>query len=456
MTPENIVNIIASQRVFFASHQTQSIDFRIKNLQKLKAIILRYETKIAEALWKDLHKSAEEAYLTEISIVLQEIDNHIKNLNSWAKPKRVPTPLHVLPSQSYLYAEPLGVALIIAPWNYPFQLLFNPLVGAISSGCCAVLKPSPFAPHIADVMVQIIHETFAPEYIEILLGGREINDILLQNRFDIIFFTGSPATGKIIAKAAAEFMTPVVLELGGKSPCIVAEDANLDIAAKRIAWGKIINAGQTCIAPDYLFVHHSVKQKLIEKIADNFGEMLGENIKKSQYFGRIIHATAFDRLTQYLQNQNIVFGGEVDVQERYIAPTLLDNISAENPIMQEEIFGPILPIMTYNNLSEVIDFINQKEKPLALYFFSENKNKINEILTKTSSGGVCVNDTLMHIANHHLPFGGVGNSGVGAYHGHFSFEIFSHKKAVLHTPTWIDLPLKYTPFKYFDWIKKML
>nr|WP_262487675.1 aldehyde dehydrogenase [Flexibacter flexilis] len=456
MTPENIVNIIAAQRHFFASHQTKSTDFRIKNLQKLKAAVLRNEAKIAAALWQDLHKSAEEAYLTETSIVLQEIDNHIKNLKKWTKPKRVPTPLHVLPSRSYLYAEPLGVALIIAPWNYPFQLLINPLIGAISAGCCVILKPSPFAPHIAEVMEQIIHEIFSAEYVEILLGGKEINDILLQNKFDIIFFTGSPTTGKIIAKAAAEFMTPVVLELGGKSPCIVAEDANLDVAAKRIAWGKIINAGQTCIAPDYLFVHHTVKEKLLQKIVDNFKEMLGENIKQSQYFGRIIHATAFERLNKYLQGQNIVFGGETDAQERYISPTLLDNILPENPIMQEEIFGPILPIMTYTQLSEVIDFVNKNEKPLALYFFSEDDAKINEILTKTSSGGACVNDTLMHIANHHLPFGGVGNSGMGAYHGHFSFEIFSHKKAVVRTPTWVDLPLKYTPFKYFDWIKKIL
>jgi aldehyde dehydrogenase (NAD+) len=450
-----IENLINGHRTFFATHQTRSLEFRIENLKRFKNAILQYEDKIADALLTDLHKSKEEAYLTETSIVLQEIDNHLKHLRKWAKPKRVPTPVHLFPSSSKIIYEPLGVSLIIAPWNYPFQLLLNSLVGSISSGCCAMLKPSPYTPTIAGVMEELIHETFDEKYISIVQGGRDVNGILLEQHFDIIFFTGSPSLGKIVMKAAANFLTPVVLELGGKSPCIVDSAADIDIAAKRIAWGKTINAGQTCIAPDYLFVHTSVKAELLKKIIINFGKMFGENAQESPYFPRIVNQNAIQRLQTYLLNGTIVYGGKVDAADRYISPTIIDDVKPDDPVMQEEIFGPLLPVMTFENIDTVIEYVNSHEKPLAFYYFGKNK-QAKDVLAKTTSGGACINDTLMHVTNHHLPFGGVGNSGMGTYHGYNSFLAFSNIRSVVTTPTWIDLPLKYVPFKHFKWVKKIL
>lgn len=451
----SIEDILKEQRNFFATNQTKDIKFRIENLKRFKTVIQKYETKIAEALWTDLHKSYEEAYLTEISIVLQEINNHIKNLKRWARTKRVSTPLHLLPSSSKIIYEPLGIALIIAPWNYPFQLLMNSVVGSISSGCCAIIKPSPYTPNIARVMENMINDTFKSNYIGTVQGSRKVNTILLEQRFDIIFFTGSPSVGKVVMKAAAENLTPVVLELGGKSPCIVDANANIDIAAKRIAWGKTINAGQTCIAPDYVFVQKSVKDELIQKIAKNIEEMYGANIQESNYFPRIVNQQAFDRLEKLLQHGNIKFGGKLDSKDRYVSPTIIDDINPEDPVMQEEIFGPILPVMSFTDINEVITYVNSNEKPLAFYYFGKNK-QAKDILSKTTSGGGCINDTLMHITNHNLPFGGVGNSGLGKYHGRDSFMAFSNARAIVNTPTWIDLPLKYVPFKYFKWIKKII
>jgi aldehyde dehydrogenase (NAD+) len=351
--------------------------------------------------------------------------------------------------------EPLGVSLIIAPWNYPFQLLMNPLVGVISSGCCAVLKPSPYTPHIAAVMETLVHETFEEKYISVVQGGRDVNTLLLEKRFDLIFFTGSPALGKIVMTAAARHLTPVVLELGGKSPCIVDAGANLDRAAKRIAWGKTINAGQTCIAPDYLFVHASVKDELLKKIAFHLGQMFGENAQESRYYPRIVNRNAMERLQKLLLNGTIVYGGKVDADDNYISPTLIDHVEPDFPIMQEEIFGPLLPVMTFDAIETVSAYVNSHEKPLAFYYFGTNR-QAKEILAQTSSGGGCINDTLMHIANHHLPFGGVGNSGTGHYHGRESFLAFSHARAIVTTPTWFDLPVKYVPFRYFKWVKKIL
>jgi len=450
-----IENLINEHRNFFATHRTKDINFRIENLKRFKSAILTYENKISDALWKDLHKSNEEAYLTETSIVLQEIDNHLKHLKRWAKSKRVSTPIHLLPSSSKIIYEPLGVSLIIAPWNYPFQLLMNSVVGAISSGCCAMLKPSPYTPTIAGVMEELIHETFEGKYISIVQGGRDVNRILLEQRFDIIFFTGSPDLGKIVMKAAANHLTPVVLELGGKSPCIVDATANLDVAAKRIAWGKTINAGQTCIAPDYLFVHSSIKNELLKKIAANMDNMFGENAQVSPYFPRIVNQNAMQRLQKLLLHGNIIYGGKVDSDDRYISPTIIDEVKPDFPIMQEEIFGPLLPVMTFEKIDTVIEYVNSHEKPLAFYYFGKNK-QAKDVLSKTTSGGGCVNDTLMHITNHHLPFGGVGNSGMGRYHGHDSFLAFSNARAIVTTPTWFDLPVKYVPFKYFKWVKKIL
>jgi len=452
---DKIESLLASQREFFATHYTKSIKFRIENLKKFQAAIQKYETKIGDALWTDLHKSFEEAYLTEISIVKQEIKNHLKHLKRWAKPKRVSTPLQLLPSSCKIIYEPLGVALIVAPWNYPFQLLMNSLVGAISGGCCAVLKPSPYTPTVAKVMEEIIAETFDANFIEVVQGGRNVNAFLLEQRFDIIFYTGSPSVGKVVMRAAAEHLTPVVLELGGKSPCIVDSCANIDVAAKRIAWGKTINAGQTCIGPDYLYVHRSVKEELLLKIAAQIVNMHGADIKQSKWFPRIVNQQAMDRLQKLLLHGDIVFGGEVDAAEKYIAPTIIDNVQPDFPIMQEEIFGPILPVLTFDDISEVLGYVNMHEKPLAFYYFGSNK-KAKEMLLKTTSGGGCINDTLMHIANHHLPFGGVGNSGLGKYHGKESFLAFSNARAIVNTPTWIDMPFKYAPFKGFKMLKKII
>jgi len=450
-----IVEKLESQRAYFATHQTRDIGFRLTQLRQLRQAIDQYREKIENALWVDLHKSPEEAFLTEISIVTGEIDNHIKHLKKWAKPKKVATPIQLLPSSSKIIYEPLGVALIVAPWNYPFQLLINSLVGAISAGCCSILKPSPDAPTIARVMEEMIHEHFAPEYVSVVQGGRETNTRLFAQRFDIIFFTGSPKVGKVVMEAAAKHLTPVVLELGGKSPCIVDADANIDIAAKRIAWGKLINAGQTCIAPDYLLAHQSVKDELLDKIAENIRSMYGPDIQQSRFYPRIVSERAMERLTGLLEQGTIHTGGEVDASEKYIAPTIIDDVSPDFRIMQDEIFGPILPVMTFKHIDEAIGYVNKNEKPLTFYFFGKNK-QAKEVLSKTTSGGGCINDTQLHIANHHMPFGGVGNSGTGNYHGRESFLAFSNLRSIVSSPTWIDLPFKYVPFKYFWVLKRIL
>ena len=337
-TEENkIVQLLNSQKTFFASNETKDVAFRLKQLLKLKKVVLEYEERIQHALWDDLHKSPEEAYLTEISIVLSEIDNHIKHLKRWAKPKRVATPLYLRPSSSKIIYEPLGIALIVAPWNYPFQLLFNPLVGAISAGCCAILKPSPDTPSVAKLMEEMIVKTFSTNFIALVQGGRETNTNLFNQRFDLIFFTGSPKVGKVVMKAAAEHLTPVLLELGGKSPCIVDKEANLDIAAKRIAFGKLINAGQTCIAPDYLFAHHFIKDKLLDKIAFYTKQMYGNDPKESRFYPRIVNEDAMNRLAKLLNEGTIHSGGEVDYKNRYIAPTIIDEVKPDYAIMQGEI-----------------------------------------------------------------------------------------------------------------------
>lgn len=452
---ERIEALLAKQRAFFATHQTKDIAFRIGQLKRFRAAVSKYEQRIAEALWLDLHKSSEEAYLTETSMVLGEINNHIRHLKRWSKGRRVPSPMFLFPSRSRILYEPLGVALIIAPWNYPFQLLMNPLVGAISAGCCAVLKSSPNTPHIAQVMDELVRETFPEHYVCMTHGHREVNRHLLEQRFDFIFFTGSPSFGKVVMTAAARNLTPVVLELGGKSPCIVDKDANLEIAARRIMWGKTVNAGQTCIAPDYLFVHEDVKERLFGQIRLVLKRFFGENPQHSPYFPRIVNRQAVERLKALMQAGTVVIGGEVDDGERYIAPTVIDGVTPDDPIMQEEIFGPLLPVMTFRKMDEVLAYVNGHEKPLAFYYFGKSK-RAAEILRRSTSGGACINDTLMHVSNHNLPFGGVGNSGMGKYHGRYSFLAFSNERSVLTTPVWPDLPVKYAPFKYFGMVKRLL
>ena len=450
-----IEQLLQKQRMYFNAGKTKDIQFRLESLKKLYAAILKYEKRITDSLWEDLHKSKEESYLTEISIVLQEIRYHIRHLKGWAKNDRVRTPLKLFPSKSEIVKEPLGVSLIIAPWNYPFYILMNPLVGSISAGCCTILKPSPSTPNVASVMEEFIRETFEDNFIGVVQGGREVNKILLEQKFDLIFFTGSSAVGKVVMKAAAEHLTPVILELGGKSPCIVEKDANLDIAAKRIVWGKSINAGQTCIAPDYLFVHENVKEELLEKMKQALEEMFGQDAQQSNFYARIVNEEAFSRLTDLLNEGKVRYGGIVNGSQKYISPTIIDEVRPEFKMMKEEIFGPLLPVMTFSNVEEAISYINAREKPLAFYYFGSNKNA-KLILSKISSGGACVNDVLLHIANHHLPFGGVGNSGFGKYHGKESFLAFSNRRSVITSSTRVDFPFKYVPFKYFKFLKKVV
>ncbi|MDR1416080.1 MAG: aldehyde dehydrogenase family protein [Prevotellaceae bacterium] len=454
--PSAIEKMLEGQRQFFATHRTKDIQFRLEQLKKFRAAILRYKPKIANALWSDLHKSPEEAYMTEIGIVLQEIGHHMKHLKRWANPQKVPTPLKLFPSKSKVVYEPLGVALIIAPWNYPFMLMMNSLVGVISSGCCAILKASPYAPATAKVVEQLVNEIFPEDYIGIVQGNRDVNIFLLEQRFDIIFFTGSRDLGRKVMRAAAEHLTPVVLELGGKSPCIVDKDADIDIAAKRIAWGKTLNAGQICISPDYLFIHRSLKREFIIKFEEAIVRMFGSNCQESKHYPRIINRKSIERLKVFLQDANIIYGGEVNEQEKYVAPTLVDGTgAASHPVMQEEIFGPILPILTFDDINEVTSYVNSREKPLAIYYFG-SRCKEKEILRKTSAGATCFNEMLLHIANHHLPFGGVGGSGIGKYHGKSSFMVFSNSRAIVSSPTWFDISTRYPPFTNFGILRKVL
>lgn len=444
---KGMTEIIESQRDYFLTHETKDFNFRIENLKKLKRAILKYEDRIYEALRKDLHKSQFEAFVTEVGFVLEEISYHIKNLKKWMKPTKVRTDLVNFKSRSYILHEPFGVVLIMAPWNYPFQLLMDPLVGAIAAGNCVTLKPANYSENVAEVIRDLIGETFDEKYISVFTGGRTVIQEILDQRFDYIFFTGGPFLGKIVMEKASCYLTPVSLELGGKSPCIVEDDANLDVAARRIVFGKFLNSGQTCIAPDYLMVNKKVKGRLLDKIKDTVTEFFGENPRSSQDYGRIINDNQFRKLTELLKTGNVIFGGESDERDRYIAPSIMDNVKPEDPIMQEEIFGPILPVMEYDTLDEVVSFINSREKPLAFYFFTSSRKKEKYILSRTSSGGGCINDTMVHLTNPRMPFGGVGNSGMGAYHGKHTFDTFSHHRSILAKTTLFDIPLRYAPYK---------
>ena len=450
-----IKNIVESQRLFFASNVTLERKFRKEQLKKLKKALAEWEKPLCEALWKDLHKSAEEAIMTELSIVNGEIKNHLKHLKCWMKSRGVCTPLKMTPSRSRVVSEPLGNALIISPWNYPVQLLLNPLVGAISAGCTAILKPSPYVPNVSRVIEEMITATFDRRYVAVVQGNRDANSSLLEERFDIIFFTGSPSLGRKVMSAAAKHLTPVVLELGGKSPCIVDKDADIEIAARRIAWGKTLNAGQTCIAPDYLLIHRSRENEFVEAFRKALMRLHGRDIKASRHYVRLVSDKAFERVSSYIKEGNIALGGWTDAKERYIEPTLLKDVKEDSPVMQEEIFGPVLPMIPFNERIEALEFVRKREKPLALYYFGKEKDG-KEFIRLTSAGGSCINDTIMHIANENIPFGGVGNSGMGHYHGKLSFDAFSHQRSVVVTPTWLDLPFRYMPYKLFGLIKNMV
>ena len=448
-----IERIHQQQQIFWRSGKTREYGFRKEMLCRLNRALHKYEPAFTAAIWADLHKSYEEAYLTELSIVYAEIRIHLRHLRRWMRAGHKPTPLSMFPAKSRIVKEPLGNALIIAPWNYPIHLLLNPLVGAISSGCTAMLKSSPYTPHVSAVLTEMIRSTFSEEYIGIVEGHREVNTALLARRWDIIFFTGSPDLGKVVMQAAAQHLTPVVLELGGKSPCIIDRDADLAVAARRVAWGKALNAGQTCIAPDYLLIHKDIQTEFLRLLKQEFTALLGENPQENKHYVHIVSDKSFNRLKGYLHDGTVYFGGITDATDRYFSPTILTDVHPDSPVMQEEIFGPIFPVLTFNDLQEVLDFIGMREKPLALYYFGRQGRRI---LQNTSAGGTCINDTIMHIVNPRLPFGGVGNSGMGSYHGKQSFLAFTHQRAVVSTATCIDLPFRYMPYKLFKWIKEVL
>ncbi len=440
-----ISDIVQKQKDYFRQGETKDVGFRIKQLKKLKSIILKKEDAIHKALYDDLRKSEPEAYITETGLVIKEIEEAIAKTPKWAKPKRVKTPLFFSPAASKIHPEPYGTALIISPWNYPFQLLFSPLVGAIAAGNTIVCKPSELSPHTTAITKEILDE-FNDEYITVVEGGIPESTALLRERWDYVFFTGSTNVGRIVYQAAAKHLTPVTLELGGKSPCIIDKNINLENTARRLVWAKYLNVGQTCIAPDYLFVHKDIKEQLLTRVKEKIAQFYGENPQESEDYGRIINERHFDRLCGLLDEDKIIYGGNTDRDDKYISPTFMDGVSRDDKVMQQEIFGPILPIMEYENIDDVIDFVNDGEKPLALYIYSRDKSITDKVLNSCSSGGATVNDSVVHIGNPNLPFGGVGESGIGAYHSVASFETFSHMKSVLHKSPGIDLDVRYAPW----------
>jgi len=449
---------IQSCRNYFLSGATQSYDFRISQLNRLKKVVLESEKEIYQALYADLKKTDEDAWATEIGFFLSELNDTIAHLKDWMQPASVSTNMVNLPSSSYIMPEPLGVVCIIAPWNYPFQLLFTPLIGAIAGGNCVVLKPSEFAPATAKVMAKIIDALFPKNYILYIEGegATVLPPLLSENRFDHIFYTGSTVVGKIIYKYAAEQLVPVTLELGGKSPAVITSSANIRVAARRLASPKFSNAGQMCIAPDYILVPSELKDELIKELIKAIESFYGEDAASSEHYGKIINDKQWLRLTSYLSDGEIVYGGKSDREKLFIEPTIMTGVKADAKIMQDEIFGPILPIITYQSNEEALAVIQQNPNPLAFYVFTENKSDEQYWLTNVPSGGACVNNATMHITNHNLPFGGRGFSGTGAYHGKSSFDTFTHKKSVLKTPTWIDPSFKYPPYKGKGWLLKRL
>lgn len=447
--------LLIQQKTYFATGITKDITFRIEKLKQLKNWIQANDTKIMTALKQDLGKSEFEAYSTEIMGPLEQINLAIKKINSWAKPQKVKTPLALFKAHSQIIHEPFGTVLVITPWNYPFSLSVTTLIGVIAAGNCCVLKPSEISRHTSKIIVEMIQTCFEQAYCAVVQGAVEETTQLLKERFDFIHFTGSTQVGKIIALAAAQHLTPVVLELGGKSPCIVDDTADIETTARRICWGKFMNAGQTCIAPDFILAHKNIKDPLIKALQKQIHAFYGDNPQHSQDYGRIINENHFDRLSTLLQEGHIVCGGQTHKEQLYIAPTIIDGTSWDDPIMQSEIFGPILPVLVYEDLSQIMTTLKTLEKPLALYLFSKNKEVQHKIINDLSFGGGCINATIMHIANLNLPFGGVGHSGMGSYQGKWSFEAFSHKKSILNKSLAFDLRLLYPPYKNkLRWLRK--
>jgi aldehyde dehydrogenase (NAD+) len=442
----DIQKIIELQRTFALNGESKNLDFRKQQLLKLKTLLKDNEPKLYEAIYSDFKKSEFETYLTEFALLYHEINLAIKNLNKWSKPRRVRTELMSQPGKSYIIPEPYGTTLIIGAWNYPYQLTLAPLIAAMAAGNTSLIKPSELPKNTSSAMTQIINQNFDPAYLYAVEGGAEVTQELLSHRFDKLFFTGSTSVGKIVAKAAAEHLTPVTLELGGKSPCFVFADADLKRSAQRIVWGKFLNAGQTCIAPDYLLVEESIYEPFLVELTNQINQVLGTNPLESEQYVRIINQNHLKRLQKLLDPKKLVTGGEVIESEQYLAPTLLKNVTFSDEVMKEEIFGPILPVLSFNELTSVLQELKLRPKPLSLYIFGKNSAIEQQIIQEVSFGGGCINDVLMQVTNSQLPFGGVGTSGMGSYHGEAGFKSFSHFKSILKKPFWFELPLRYRPY----------
>ncbi|GAB4404941.1 MAG: aldehyde dehydrogenase [Microscillaceae bacterium] len=456
-----VQHLLRQQQNFFKSGQTRSVAFRLAQLRKLKWLLKDHEGAFFAALQQDFQKPAWETYTTELALVLQEIETMRDHLYRWASPQTVADSLINFPAYNQIYPEPYGVALIIGAWNYPLQLTLLPLVGAIAAGNCAVVKPSELAPHTSALLARLFTLTFAPEYLSIVEGGPETAQLLLAEKWDYIFFTGSTRVGRIVAQAAALHLTPVTLELGGKNPCVIDETASIELAARRIAWGKFINAGQTCVAPDYVWIHRSQKEDFIKELRRQLRLFYGDNPLNSPDYARIIDDAHFARLSALIEGGEVRIGGQTQSHERYIAPTVIEEQDWQSPRMREEIFGPILPVLVFDDWSEVMPRLQNLPKPLALYLFSHHPRRVETLLDSLAFGGACVNDTLSQLVNERLPFGGVGSSGMGAYHGKASFDTFTHYKSVLKKATWLDIPLRYAPYqgkleltKWFFWLAR--
>lgn len=453
----SIEGILERQRTWFSSGETLDTAFRINALKKLKTAIQGLEKEILDALKNDLNKAAFEAYATEVGIILEEITYATKNIRKWNRVNNVRTPVTQFKSRSYIVSEPYGVVLVMSPWNYPFQLTLAPLIGAIAAGNCAVVKPSAYSPATSAIIAQIVGNCFDSKYIAVIEGGRETNQELLKHKFDYIFFTGSVTVGKTVMEAASRHLTPVTLELGGKSPCIVDKDVNIDIAARRIIWGKALNSGQTCVAPDYLLVHKDVKTQLLASLKKYIREFYGEKPCENEEFPRIVNEKHFNRLRDLLKTGEIAVGGELNPATLQISPTILNNSNWNDPVMQEEIFGPILPVIEFNDIEQVIKEVNNRPKPLALYLFTNSAEVEKRIVKSISFGGGCINDTVVQLATSLMPFGGVGDSGMGGYHGKWSFDTFTHKKSILKKSFKIDLKIRYAPYgSKLELLKKIM
>lgn len=447
---------IQRQRAYFATGETKEVAFRKKALQKMKDAVRARESELLHALRQDLNKPPMEGYMTEVGMVLEDINYALRHVEKWARPRFVPTPVSQFPARSYIWPEPYGVVLVMAPWNYPFQLCLEPLIGAIAAGNCAIIKPSAYAPNTSQAVASLIASCFQPEYVTVVQGGREQNRALLEQKLDYIFFTGSVTVGKEVMAAAARTLTPVSLELGGKSPCIVADSADIPLAAKRIAFGKFLNGGQTCVAPDYVLVQKGCKGRLIKAIAHNIQEFFPQGMGED--YPAIINEKHFARLIGLMEGEHVAIGGQSDPARCMIAPTVLDQVSWDAPIMQEEIFGPILPVLEFENIDQAIRCIKARPNPLALYLFANDRQTQRQVLQEVSFGGGCINDTIMHLATPYMGFGGVGQSGMGSYHGKCSFDTFSHEKSILKKANWLDLPMRYRPYtkKKENMVRKFL